>query len=166
MYIYITKITQGCDLTSEETRAELETLGTLSTMACFMYRSIACSMVVWWTRWKKHSWKDHLYQFHQFIYSLFLTDSKLSLLYTEINEFANSWGSHQWSCRELWLPVLCKHPLYQSCPLSSCDTNKTLISVLHKVILAVCVQKFPFLIKQHVFTLYILEKVYCKYLSK
>lgn len=33
--------------TREETSAELDTLGTLSTMACFMYRSMACSMVVW-----------------------------------------------------------------------------------------------------------------------
>ncbi len=33
-------------LTSEETRAELDTLGTLSTIACFMYLSMACSMVV------------------------------------------------------------------------------------------------------------------------
>lgn len=32
--------------TSEETRAELDTLGTLSTIACFMYLSMACSMVV------------------------------------------------------------------------------------------------------------------------
>lgn len=32
--------------TSEETKAELDTLGTLSTIACFMYLSIACSMVV------------------------------------------------------------------------------------------------------------------------
>lgn len=36
-----------CSLfTSEETKAELDTLGTLSTMACFMYLSMACSMVV------------------------------------------------------------------------------------------------------------------------
>lgn len=33
-------------VTSEETNAELETLGTLSTIACFMYLSMACSMVV------------------------------------------------------------------------------------------------------------------------
>lgn len=32
--------------TSEETKAELDTLGTLSTIACFMYLSIACSIVV------------------------------------------------------------------------------------------------------------------------
>lgn len=32
--------------TREETRAELETLGTLSTIACFMYLSMACNMVV------------------------------------------------------------------------------------------------------------------------
>lgn len=36
-----------CSLfTSEETKAELDTLGTLSTIACFMYLSMACSMVV------------------------------------------------------------------------------------------------------------------------
>ena len=34
-------------LTSEETRAALETAGFLSTMACFMYRSMACIMVVY-----------------------------------------------------------------------------------------------------------------------
>lgn len=36
----------GHVFTREETRAELETLGTLSTIACFMYRSMACNMVV------------------------------------------------------------------------------------------------------------------------
>lgn len=36
--------------TSEETKAELDTLGTLSTMACFMYLSMACSIVVCWKR--------------------------------------------------------------------------------------------------------------------
>lgn len=39
-------LNQEVVLTREETRAELDTLGTLSTMACFMYRSMACSMVV------------------------------------------------------------------------------------------------------------------------
>lgn len=34
-------------LTREDTRAELDTLGTLSTMACFMYLSMAWSIVPW-----------------------------------------------------------------------------------------------------------------------
>lgn len=44
--------TQGTDLqqftavlTKEDTSAELDTLGTLSTMACFMYLSMACNIV-------------------------------------------------------------------------------------------------------------------------
>lgn len=40
--------------TREETRAELETLGTLSTMACFMYLSMACNMVVCVTEKQRH----------------------------------------------------------------------------------------------------------------
>lgn len=47
-----------CIFTREETRAELETLGTLSTIACFMYLSMACNMVVC-IREKKSSYLSH-----------------------------------------------------------------------------------------------------------
>lgn len=41
-------------LTREDTSAELDTLGTLSTMACFMYRSMACNIVPYKSEIEKH----------------------------------------------------------------------------------------------------------------